>query len=304
MENYRLSKTSSLLVIAAILQMVWGLVPSASKFVIDEIPIELYIAMRWTISSLIFAAYVGFRRKWQAITLNKISAVSILGILGYGIASFCTLNGLRIGGVTHFALMGALSPAITSLVAIWILKEKPSRIFFFALPLSILGLMLLIVGKYQISSYEVAAESSLWIISGYVLESFVFVFSKTFRKDMPATQYLTIAQLSAALCSWFMQFTWFHQSSALGLLTPIGWMCALFVSIVACVLCYATLHWLLSHIDGHRLALFDGLHTISATIVGVLLFHETLTTLMLIGGVMILGGLISGNLPRGEIDSE
>lgn len=192
MENYRLSKTSSLLVIAAILQMVWGLVPSASKFVIDEIPIELYIALRWTISSLIFAAYVGFRRKWQAITLNKISAVSILGILGYGVASFCTLNGLRIGGVTHFALMGALSPAITSLVAIWILKEKPSRIFFFALPLSILGLMLLIVGKYQISSYEVAVESSLWIISGYVLESFVFVYSKTFRKDMPATRTLKV----------------------------------------------------------------------------------------------------------------
>ena len=304
METYRLSKTTSLLVIAAMLQMVWGLVPSASKFVIDEIPIELYIALRWTIASLIFAGYVLYRRTWQTISLDKIGAVSILGILGYGVASFCTLNGLRLGGVTHFALMGALSPAITSLVAIWILKEKPSRIFFFALPLSILGLMLLIVGKYQISSYAVAVESSLWIIGGYVLESFVFVFSKTFRSHMPATQYLTIAQLSAAACSWLAQFTVFHQSSALGLLTLKGWLCALFVSIVACVLCYATLHWLLSHIDGHRLALFDGLHTISATIAGVLIFQEPLTMFMLIGGMMILSALISANIPRGEIDSE
>ena len=45
----------SYLIIAAILQIVWGFVPSASKFVIDEIPVELYIAIRWSISGLIFA---------------------------------------------------------------------------------------------------------------------------------------------------------------------------------------------------------------------------------------------------------
>ena len=34
------------LLIAAVLQIVWGLVPSASKSNIDEIPVELYIAIR------------------------------------------------------------------------------------------------------------------------------------------------------------------------------------------------------------------------------------------------------------------
>jgi hypothetical protein len=39
------------LLIAGILQIVWGFDPAASKYVIDEIPVELYIALRWTGSS-------------------------------------------------------------------------------------------------------------------------------------------------------------------------------------------------------------------------------------------------------------
>jgi len=46
------------LLIAGILQIVWGFDPAASKYVIDEIPVELYIALRWTISGVIFALFL------------------------------------------------------------------------------------------------------------------------------------------------------------------------------------------------------------------------------------------------------
>src|SRR4051812_49202931 len=108
--RYNLNKY---LLIAVILQIVWGLVPSASKFVIDEIPVELYIAIRWSISGFIFAAFLFLTKGWRPSALRDVGWVSILGILGYGVASLGTLYGLKLGGVTNFALMSTLGPLIS-----------------------------------------------------------------------------------------------------------------------------------------------------------------------------------------------
>ena len=294
--------TQKFLIIAAILQIVWGLVPSASKFVIDEIPVELYIAIRWTISGAIFGVYLITKKIWQGVSVKDWIAVSTLGILGYGIASFGTLYGLKVGGVTNFALMGALSPVISSIIAILVLKERPQQIFFFALPAAVVGLLLLVIGKYQISSWSVAGVSAGLILGAYVLEALVFVFSKRFKNKMHVAQYLAISQISTAIFMWLLQMTVFKQTALVSNLSMKGLSAAIFVSVVACVLCYAVLYWLLNYIDGHRLALFDGFHTLSATLFGYLLFKEPLRPLMIIGGVLILIGLVGGNLPRQIIE--
>ncbi len=121
------------LLIAAALQIVWGIVPSASNLVISEIPVELYIALRWTISSLIFMSFLFLTSKWLPVINSKTLPVMGLGILGYAIASCGTLYGLKIGGVTNFALMGALNPIVTSAVAIVALKERPTKFFYVVL---------------------------------------------------------------------------------------------------------------------------------------------------------------------------
>ena len=124
-----------LFVIAAVQQIVWGLVPSASKLVITEIPVELYISLRWTISGLIFLIWISISSGWKGLIKPQTLWVSLLGICGYSLASFGTLYGLKIGGVTNFALMGAMNPIVTSSVAILVLRERPTRLFYVALPL-------------------------------------------------------------------------------------------------------------------------------------------------------------------------
>lgn len=288
----------TLLIFAAILQIVWGLVPSASKFVISEIPVELYITLRWTISGLILLIAV-FLQSRPSLKLQKEAVyVALLGIGGYALASFGTLYGLKIGGVTNFALMGSLSPIITSAVAIFFLKERPARLFFVALPFCASGLVLLIVGKHQISSWNVALLSSALILGATFFEAVIFVFSKKMKSYFSSIQYLAISQIAAAGFMWTLQATFLDQSHLIQNLSTRGWMAAVFVSVVACVLCYAVLYWLLNYIDGHRLALFDGLHTLSAVIFGYILFNESLNFMMIAGGTFLLTGLVLGNLPR------
>jgi drug/metabolite transporter (DMT)-like permease len=295
MQSYSIKK---LLLAAALLQIVWGLVPSASKLVIDEIPIELYIAIRWTISGLIFLSLVCASSTWNFRIRKEALWVSLLGIGGYALASFGTLYGLKIGGVTNFALMGALNPIVISTVAIIALKERPVRLFYLALPLCIVGLLLLIIGKHQISSWQVALSSSALIIGAAFLEAIVFVFSRKLKRHFSSIQYLTISQLSAAAFMWFLQLSFFRQTDSIQNLSSRGWIAAVFVSVIACVLCYLVLYWLLNYLDGHRLALFDGLHTLSAALFGFLFFDEIVNGLMGVGGALLLVGLLLGNLPN------
>jgi drug/metabolite transporter (DMT)-like permease len=284
-------------IIAAFLQIIWGFVPSASKFVIDEIPVEIYIAMRWTISGGIFAAYLFFTKQWKPLSLRNWITVSVLGICGYGLASFGTLYGLKIGGVANYTLMAALSPVITSLVSIVLLKERPHKLFLFALPLAVLGLVLLVVGKYEISSLSVAGTAAALVIGAYILEALVFVFSKKLKSSMNASQYLAVGQLATAGFMWALQLSVFDQFATVANLSLKGLGAAVFVSLVACVLCYTILYWLLGYMDGHKLALFEGFHPLSATLFAYFLFHEPLRPMMVVGGLLIMVGLITGNLP-------
>lgn len=289
-------KLNRYIVVAAILQIVWGLTPTASRIVIDEIPVELYITLRWTISGLIFLTYLAWLRAWKKIAPKDIAVISLLGILGYGVASFGTLYGLKLGGVTNFALMASISPIISSLLSILILRERPHKTFFLALMMSVVGLMLLVIGKYQISTFSIAGISALLIVGAYICEGLIFVFSKRFKRKVDASQYLAIAQSATALFMWILQFTTFQQVSLVSSLTQKGIMALLFVSIVACVLCFAVLYWLLNHIDGHKLALFESLHSISAVMFGYLIYGDEMKPLMIIGGFLILMSLVSGNL--------
>jgi drug/metabolite transporter (DMT)-like permease len=288
----------SYFLIAGLLQLLWGVVPSASSLVIHQIPVEAYIALRSTLSSLVLLVGLYIFTGWRPVLNQKTYGVGLLGIFGYAVGSLGTLYGLKLGGVTNFALVGSVAPMITAVAAIFILNEKPRRSFFWALPLSIFGIVLVVVGKHQISNWKVAAGSSVLIFMAYIMEALVFVYSSKLKKDFSSLQYLAISQFFAALFMWSLQVFWFRQFQSFSSLTLQGWMAALFVSLFACLLCYAVLYWLLNHIEGHRLALFDGLHTFSAVAFGVYFFSEKFNLSMCVGGLLILFGIVIGNMSR------
>lgn len=282
--------------IAASLQIIWGVLPSASAIVITEIPVELFISLRWTISGTLIALYLLSLGDWRPVTFEYLFGTAVLGVLGYGVGSLGALYGLKIGGVVNFALMGSLSPVITATAAIFLLKEKPKKSYYFALPLCFMGLLLVIIGKHEISTITIASYSALLILGANFLDAFIIVFSKKFQLYLSSLQYLAIAQLSASIFMWTVQLTWLHQTKSIENLSQKGWISLLIVSIVACFLCYAILCWLLTKIDGHRLALFDSLHVLSGVIFGYLFLNEQIHLSMIVGGVFLIIGLLIATL--------
>jgi drug/metabolite transporter (DMT)-like permease len=293
-----------LYLLAALVQILWALTPSASSVVISQIPVELFIATRWTISGLIFLLVAYFTKQKIDLHPKMLKRYFILGVVGYGLSSIGCLYGLKLGGVVNFALLSSVNPIVTATLSIWILKEKVKKKYWIAAPLCVIGLFVMVLGKYELSGTKVAFGSVLLILLAYFLEALPFVYSKKYEKRQSLISYMAILQLSAASFMWGTQALYFKQLSEFKNLNLMGLLSMLFVSVVACVICYALLYWLLKYIDGHRLAIFDGVHSIFAAFYGVLFFSEAFNLTMLFGASFLLIALYLANAPSNENISE
>ena len=219
--------------------------------------------------------------------------IAVIGILAYGIDSLGTLYGLKLGGVLNFALASSLNAVITAVVATIILKEKPNRYVGIAALLSISGGIFLASGKYDLSNFQVAAGSLCLIWGAYVLEALGFVFSRRFKTKMPLTEYLAIAQLSAAVFMWVLSRAMGHSPAAILDLPEVGVASLIFVCLISCCLCYFLLYWLLNFIEGSKLAFFDCFHTFSAAAFGAFLFDDRFNFKMGLGGAMLAAAVLT-----------
>ncbi len=278
-------------ILAAIVQIIWSLTPSASKLVISEIPIELFISIRWSISGLIFLCIALALEKKFDTSLKNLMKYFTLGVLGYGFSSFGTLYGLKMGGVVNFSLISAGSPIIVALMSIVLLREKVHPQYWKAALLCISGLLFIVMGKQELSGLAMTISSTLLILGAYAFEGLPFIYSKKYQAKQSLICYLATLQLSAAVFMWGSQIFYFKQFGELSNLSIIGLGALVFVSIVACVLCYGIFYWLLKFIEGHKLVLFDGLHSFSAALFGLIFWSEPFNFMMLIGGLLSLSSI-------------
>jgi drug/metabolite transporter (DMT)-like permease len=287
-----ISAMAPYLVIAALIQLLWGFTPSASKIVLQHLPVEAYSAIRYSVSGLVFLAYTLARHRRLAVRRRDLPKIALIGVLAYGVDSLGTLYGLKVGGVLNFALASSLNALVTATVAVIVLKEKVARGFPLAAGLSVAGGLVLFAGKYDVSGFEVAGLSLALIWGAYVLEALGFVFSKPFRARMPLTEYLAIAQLAAAVFMWILCAGTGRSPAAVLTMPGEALGSLVFVCLVSCCLCYFVLYWLLGHVEGHKLAFFDCFHTLAAAVIGVLLFDEPSSGAMIAGGALLLAAVV------------
>lgn len=281
-----------LYVLAAALQLVWGLTPSASKLILEYLSVESYSAIRYSFSGFIFLVVTLVKHRSLRLQLRDLPFLVTLGLLAYSLNSLGTLYGLKIGGVLNFALASSLNGIITATVAILLLKEKVGKYFIPAALFSLIGGFFLSWGKYDLSSLKIAGLSILLILGAYVFEALGFVYSKKMKARYPLTEYLAYLQLSAGIFMWILCASTNNLPREILAMPLTAWSALGFVVIFSCGICYFLLYWLLNHIEGHKLAFFDCFHTLAAALFGVLFFGDSFNLKMLIGGILLLFAVI------------
>jgi len=277
--------------IAVVIQLVWGFTPSASKVVLDYLPVEVYSAIRYSFSGILFLLIARYRNGRLVVEPRMLPRLIFLGILAYGLDSLGTLYGLKIGGVLSFALASSLNALITSLISLAVLKEKVTPGYLVAIFLSVLGGLLLFLGKAEAANFRIAGLSLLLIWLAYVCEALGFAYSRRYKAHLPLEEYLGVLQVSAGIFMTGVSILAGRSAEGIFHMPPVAWASLAFVCLIACGVCYFLLYWLLNFIDGHRLAFFDAFHTLSAAVLGVVLFHDPYNFKMALGGFLLLAAV-------------
>jgi drug/metabolite transporter (DMT)-like permease len=289
---------SQLYLIEAGIQMIWGLTPSASRLILNYWPVEAYAALRFTLSSLLFLGVALWQQPSLRVRRRDITAMGLLGILTYGLSSIGLLTALQRGGVITFALASSANAMITAVISVLCLRERWSSGLTMAIALSVVGSLLLVWGKYDLSSASIAWGSVGLVWLAYAGEAFGFVFSRRYQRRYPLALYCGILQGSGAIFLWMVSAAG-HRLPTSFTGPPLVWEALAFVCLFSCGLCYGVHYWLLRFIDGHRLAFFDCFHTVAAALTGFLLFRENLNIAMLAGGGLLIGAVWAVNRRSG-----
>ena len=289
--------------LAIVTQLVASTIPSASKLVLNSFAVEPYIALRWSISAIVFGILLiisKVRCVWEPRLIAKVAA---LGLCGYVFASLGTLYAVKIGGVSFFGLLSLLSPLSVVALSTIVLKERISTNTWIALGMALVGLTLMVKGKVEVSSMLSAIAAALLVIAAYTSDSLTLLYSKPFQAKLSLLQYLFAGQAAAAVSMWLLSFAIYPPEQLVPPSLEV-WAAIVYVALVSCVGIYYLWYWLLKHLQGQQLGVLQYLHGVAAALWGVLIFDEELTRPMIAGSLLLLLSILIAAHGRGAGGTE
>ncbi|MBC7697240.1 MAG: EamA family transporter [Bacteroidia bacterium] len=134
-------KTYFLTAMAAIF---WGANFNLAKPVVAEMGPYIAGASRYILAAAIMLLITRFRG--ESVSMRHIRAYATLGLVGvFGFNLFFFL-GMQTTSAVNGALIMALNPLLTAIIAFFILKDRPSNRQLFAFPIGIIGVAIVVLG--------------------------------------------------------------------------------------------------------------------------------------------------------------
>jgi drug/metabolite transporter (DMT)-like permease len=278
-----------LLILATLL---WGGNYICWRFLASALPATLLNTIRWAISTLLLWGLLGLNKKSFPI-FSKWKEFLILGFLG--VFAFSTLNylGLRSLSASYAGMISAGIPIAILLFTPFILKDRIQPKAWVGAFVSIVGVLVLVVGKHGDSS-NTSVIGELEILLSCLSWGLYTVLGKKYGKQIdPLT--LTAGSafygtlLSALSCIGTVQT---HMID----FTPMAWLALIYVSTFASVGAYLAWNAGVKMMGPGTAAPFINLLPVWTVVFGLLLLHEQLSLLSLLGGVITIAGAVLASI--------
>ncbi|MEK4971299.1 DMT family transporter [Niallia sp. FSL R7-0648] len=287
-----MKKGITLLVIATLF---WAGNYVCGRYLAPALPAPLLNTVRWAISSVILIILL-YLKKFKFPIISKWREFTLLGF--FGVFAFSTLNylGLKEINASQAGMISAGIPVIILLLSPIFLKEKINRFAWIGAILSLIGVFILIKGK-QTNTSGSSLIGEIEIILSCISWGIYTVLGKKFGKDSDPLTLTTGAALygtifSALSCIGTVQLNAIQ-------LSPISWICIIYVSTFASVLAYLAWNTGVKMIGASLSAPFINLLPVWTVLLGIVILKESATIFTIIGGlVTIIGALITTLKPK------
>jgi drug/metabolite transporter (DMT)-like permease len=271
----------------------------ARAFINDVPPIALSF-FRWAVATLILFPFVvkQFRREWHIIAKNK---KYFLWTSLFGVAIFNTF--LYIAAHTTSAINMALigtcsSPIFAVFLAAVFLKERVTVLRIMGMLVMLAGIIFLLVkGSWERLTTFHFTTGDLWVLGAAIFfAGYNIMVRKKPKEISPMVFLFTTFMLGSMLLLPF--YFWEAQHSAPVIWTGNFGLIVLYLGLGTSVIAFLLWNVAISRLGAARTALFGNLIPLFSSLEAVWLLNESVTTVHLVSGVLIVLGLIIANLKR------
>ncbi len=247
----------------------------------DGLDTYTLLFLRFTFAALLMAVLLVTRH--QTLPRGKLLASLVgMGAIGYVGQSFSYLSAIKYASAGLVALLLYLYPTFVALLSSFFLKEKLSRLKVIALGLATLGAIL--TANPQGGSWK----GILLALSAAAIYSVYIVVGARVMEKVSAIQSSTVIFASAGLVYGGLTALNHPHWPA----TQAGWLAIGAMTLVATVIPVVTFLAGLKRIGPTDASMLSTLEPVVTVLLAALLFGETLSPIILLGGVLILAAVL------------
>lgn len=284
------SKAIAALIIA---NLIWGAASPVFKWSLTSISPFILAFLRFFFASLILFPFA--LKELKQIKLELLPKITIFTLLGITFNISFYFLGLKLAPATNAAIIASIQPFILVIFGAWLLKEKITRREMAAAIISFLGILIIIVTPLLGDG----AQAEMFLIGNiFFLLATIGAIGNALvgKKILDKDNLLAVTFASFAIGALtFLPFALYEH-----LQNPM-WYLNLGVSgyvgiVYGAVFSSAIAYWLymigLNGMEASETGIFGYLMPLSAVIIGVLFFEESITPSFVLGSCLIVLGLV------------
>ncbi len=270
------------LLLIVLINLIWGINFIFTKLVFDQLPPVLFAAMRFAVILIILLPLLRpARGQMRLILLTSLCMGALHFTLIY-------LGLQRANGVSSVAIASQLFVPFSTVLSVLLLRERIGWRRILGISLAFGGV--LIIGFDPAALNQL--DSLAFVAVGALIAALGAIFMKRI-KDVGVFQLQAwMAAVSAPILFLSSAVLETGQWTALTGADSTAWGILVFSALGASLLGHGGMYWLLQRHDVSLISPTTLLSTVFGVALGIVFLGEVLTTRMLIGGLLALGGVL------------
>lgn len=279
---------------AALASVLFGGMVFSTRFVIAETDPVMLAFLRFGMGALCMAPMLlGPRR--PVLRSADLGGAAGLGVLLFAVMPVLLAAGLRLTYASRGALVLAVQPLLTLLLARWRGEERLSAAKLSGIALAAGGLWLALGGEAPQPGGSTSARlGDLMLLLAALCVAVYNVYSRPYLERCTAIGFTALTMTAGALALAPLA-AGLTLSRGWPSFTPLGWAAVLYIGTFGAAVGYSLWVWALERTTPTRVSLFLALNPLTATLLGAAFLEEPLTGRFLAGFLAVLLGLGLGS---------
>ncbi len=276
-----------------IMYVAWGTTYIGIAFTIETMPPLLSMSFRFVAASLALFVFIGLRNGWDSLRLTRkeLSSSIFLGILMLGVGLGTMALAEKVVPIGVASLIVAAMPIWTALFRT-LDKDRPKLTSLIGIVGGLIGISIIMLPGHTISRPDSGGQNvTLWmfiILFGnlcWSLGSFIAPRMETPSNPLVLSTYEMAGAAGALFIAGMI-----HQESISDFMNASArsWGGWIYLVTVGSLIGYTVYTWLLENAPITLVSTYAYVNPVVAVALGIVIFSETLTSNILIGGFIVI----------------